>query len=73
MIIFERMKEKKSHTKCPKCGFDYAKLKPTSTLVPCPKCGGSFADISEDYIRIITHDQKEIPNEIQIKFDDLET
>lgn len=41
---------------CPKCGFDYKKLKQQMEMIDCPKCGQSCADISNadyNFIRVI--------------------
>lgn len=39
---------------CPKCGFDYKKLKQQKEMIICPKCGESCADISNiNFIRVI--------------------
>lgn len=38
---------------CPNCGFNFKKIKPRLDLYNC-ECGKSQADVSNNYIRIIS-------------------
>ena len=48
----------KEITKCPNCGFDFKNIPPQLELYNC-ECGKSQADITENYIRIISESNNE--------------
>ena len=49
---------KMENTKCTNCGFDFKNIPPQSQLYNCD-CGKSQADITKEYIRIISEEVKE--------------
>ena len=50
--------EKVENTECPNCGFNFKNIPPQSQLYNCD-CGKSQADITKEYIRIISEEIKE--------------
>jgi hypothetical protein len=56
--------KKKENTKCPNCGFDFENIPPQSQLYNCD-CGKSQADITKEYIRIISSVSVEELNKIK--------
>lgn len=53
------------NNKCTNCGFDFSTIKPQTELYDC-ECGQTQADITPNYIRIISNSSPEKKRSIKI-------